>query len=132
MVFSHNATGGLFSSTSALSKNEDNPTANLYSILGQLKNVTSPDGYHLKLCYPELKGKSLGAGIKSYTQENKLRHLAVERGRSKNLFSLCKTLWRGSEKMKNTNMQNKNENLLVRGGVDDVYQCYFFLYMYNT
>ena len=75
MVFSHNTTGGLFSSTSALSKNEDNPTANLYSILGQLKNVTSPDGYHLKLCYPELKGKSLGAGIKSYTQENKLRHL---------------------------------------------------------
>merc|ERR1712227_416261 len=68
MVFSHNTTGGLFSSTSALSKNEDNPTANLYSILGQLKNVTSPDGYHLKLCYPELKGVNGGDGCNEWIQ----------------------------------------------------------------
>ena len=58
MVFSHNTTGGLFSPISALSFNEDNPTANRYSILGQLANVTSPEGYHLKLCYPELEGRN--------------------------------------------------------------------------
>ena len=54
-MFGHNTAGGLFSSrTDALSKNSDNPNANLYSILNQLENYRGKDGnFQFKLCYPE-------------------------------------------------------------------------------
>ena len=56
-VFQHNTAGGLFSGVEdALSKNPDNPDANLFSILDQLDKLRSSDGkFRLKLCYPELK-----------------------------------------------------------------------------
>ena len=54
-MFGHNTAGGLFSSrTDALSKNSDNPNANLYSILNQLEQYRCKDGnFHFRLCYPE-------------------------------------------------------------------------------
>ena len=55
-VFGHNTAGGLFSSKNdALSKNPDNPNANLFSILGKLENYRGKDGnFQFKLCYPEI------------------------------------------------------------------------------
>ena len=55
-IFSHNTAGGLFlSTTDALSKNTDNPTANLFSILNKLENYRDKDGnFQFKLCYPEV------------------------------------------------------------------------------
>ena len=55
-VFAHNTAGGLFSSRhDALSKNPDNPKANLFSILDKLENYRGVDGnFQFKLCYPEV------------------------------------------------------------------------------
>ena len=55
-VFSHDTSGGLFTSgADALSKNTENPAAKLFSILNQLNPLRLEDGsFHLKLCYPEL------------------------------------------------------------------------------
>ena len=54
-IFGHNTAGGLFSSRSdALSKNSDNPNANLFSILNKLEDYRGKDGnFKFKLCYPE-------------------------------------------------------------------------------
>ena len=55
-VFSHDTAGGLFTSNSdAISKNSENPDANLFSVLNQLETLRLADGsFHLKICYPEL------------------------------------------------------------------------------
>ena len=55
-IFGHNTKGGLFLSTEdALSKNPDNPNANLFSILSKLENYRGKDGnFQFKLCYPEV------------------------------------------------------------------------------
>jgi hypothetical protein len=57
-VFSHDTSGGAFASTTdALSKNSEDPTAALYSVLDTLETLRLRDGsLHLKLCYPELAG----------------------------------------------------------------------------
>jgi len=56
-IFSHNIAGGLFSSLlDALNKNSENPKADLYSILDQLESYRTKNGFHFKLCYPELVG----------------------------------------------------------------------------
>ena len=68
-VFYHNTDGGLFSSPEdALSKNMDNPTAELYSILGQLEDYQSGGIFHFKLCYPELVGVNDGDGCNEWMQ----------------------------------------------------------------
>jgi hypothetical protein len=55
-VFSHDTSGGLFTSgADTLSKNTENPAAKLFSVLSQLNPLRLEDGsFHLKLCYPEL------------------------------------------------------------------------------
>ena len=55
-MFFHDPSGGLFTSgDDALSKNTENPGAELFSILSQLNSLRLADGsFHLKLCYPEL------------------------------------------------------------------------------
>jgi hypothetical protein len=55
-VFSHDTSGGLFSSKAdALRKNPGNHDEKLFSILGNLENFRLADGsFHLKMCYPEL------------------------------------------------------------------------------
>ena len=55
-VFGHRTIGGLFSSrTDALSKNPDDPNANLFSILNKLEKFRNKDGnFQFKLCYPEI------------------------------------------------------------------------------
>ena len=55
-VFGHDTAGGLFSRREdALTKNEDNPDAQLFSILNQLEGYRGSDGnFQFKLCYPEL------------------------------------------------------------------------------
>ena len=55
-VFGHDTAGGLFSRREdALTKNKDNPDAQLFSILNQLENYRGSDGnFQFKLCYPEL------------------------------------------------------------------------------
>ena len=55
-VFGHDTAGGLFSRRAdALTKNEDNPDAQLFSILNQLEKYRGSDGnFQFKLCYPEL------------------------------------------------------------------------------
>ena len=55
-VFGHDTAGGLFSRREdALTENEDNPYANLFSILNQLEQYRGSDGnFQFKLCYPEL------------------------------------------------------------------------------
>jgi len=68
-VFSHNTDGGLFTSPEdALSKNVDDPSAELYSILGQLEEYKSEDGFHFRLCYPELVGVNDGDGCNEWIQ----------------------------------------------------------------
>merc|ERR1712038_634139 len=59
-VFSHDITGGLFTSDAeALSKNPDDPAALLFSRLDQLENFRTEDGkFHLKIVYPELGGSN--------------------------------------------------------------------------
>ena len=55
-VFNHNSEGGVYfeSRSDALSKNQDNRDANLFSILDQLDNYKGVDGnFQFKLCYPE-------------------------------------------------------------------------------
>ena len=48
---------GLFSSLlDALNKNSGDPEADLYSILDQLESYRTKNGFHFKLCYPELVG----------------------------------------------------------------------------
>ena len=59
-VFNHNAIGGKYFSNSqdALSKNENNPEANLYSILNKLETFRSANGkFRLALCYPQIVTK---------------------------------------------------------------------------
>ena len=58
-VFSHDTSGGLFTSDAdALSKNKNKSSAKLFSILDTLEQFRLPNGaFHLKLCYPELAGK---------------------------------------------------------------------------
>ena len=51
-----------------MSKNSDNPSADLYSILDQLENFKSCDGFHFKLCYPELIGVNEGDGCNEWIQ----------------------------------------------------------------
>ena len=55
-IFGHNTAGGLFSSRAdALSKNPDDPNANLFSILDKLENYRGNDGnFQFKLCYLEV------------------------------------------------------------------------------
>jgi len=68
-VFSHNTDGGIFSGPEdALSKNSDDPTADLYSILDQLDKYKSDKGFHFKLCYPELIGVYNGDGCNEWIQ----------------------------------------------------------------
>ena len=55
-VFNHNSAGGIYfkSRADALSKNPDNPNANLFSRLNQLDKYKGSDGnFKFKLCYPE-------------------------------------------------------------------------------
>ena len=61
-VFSHDTAGGLFTDISdAMSKNPDNPEADLFSILDKLEDYRKPVGhFHFKLCYPELQGVNGG------------------------------------------------------------------------
>ena len=68
-VFYHNTDGGLFSSPEdALSKNVDDPSAELYSILNQLEKYKSGGGFHFRLCYPELVEKNDGDGCNEWIQ----------------------------------------------------------------
>ena len=55
-VFSHNSAKGVFSNAAdVLSKNPDNPNADLYSILAGLEDFRDANGkFQFKLCYPEL------------------------------------------------------------------------------
>ena len=55
-IFGHNTAGGLFSDRAdALSKNPDDPNANLFSNLAKLENYRGKDGnFQFKLCYPEV------------------------------------------------------------------------------
>jgi len=55
-VFSHNSAKGVFSNAAdALSKNPDNPNADLYSILAGLEDFRDANGkFQFKLCYPGL------------------------------------------------------------------------------
>ena len=57
-MFSHDTSEGLFTNDEdALSKNPDDPSAKLYSILYQLEDFRGADGsFHFKLCYPEVIG----------------------------------------------------------------------------
>jgi len=52
----------------ALSKNVDDPNAQLYSILGQLEDYRSGGRFHFRLCYPELVGVNGGDGCNEWTQ----------------------------------------------------------------
>merc|ERR1712243_436406 len=68
-VFHHNTAGGLFSGPDdALSKNVDNPSADLYSILEKLEDFKSGGLFHFRLCYPELVGVNGGDGCNEWTQ----------------------------------------------------------------
>ena len=55
-VFSHDTAGGLFtSSQDALSRNQDNPQASLFSTLDQLESYRNAEGnFHFKICYPNV------------------------------------------------------------------------------
>ena len=70
-IFSHNTAGGLFSSQEdALTKNPDNPEADLYSILDSIGRFRNEDGsFHLKLCYPEVTGVN-GSHCNEWTQSS--------------------------------------------------------------
>ena len=63
-VFSHNTEGGLFtSSQDALSRNQDNPQASLFSILGKLESYRNAEGkFRFKICYPEVQSEFHGLG----------------------------------------------------------------------
>merc|ERR1719378_122462 len=68
-VFNHNTDGGLFSSPEdALNKNSDDPTAKLYSILGNLEEYRIAGRFHFRLCYPELVGVNDGDGCNEWIQ----------------------------------------------------------------
>ena len=68
-VFNHNTDGGLFSSPEdALNKNNDDPTAELYSILGSLEEYRIAGRFHFRLCYPELIGVNDGDGCNEWIQ----------------------------------------------------------------
>ena len=59
-MFNHNAEGGEFFANfdDALKKNENNPTANLYSILNKLETFRISTGkFRLKLCFPQIVAK---------------------------------------------------------------------------
>jgi len=69
-IFSHNTRGGLFASdVDALKKNPENPSADLYSILYQLESFRTPEGFHFKICYPELNGCNLWIQTSNPAQE---------------------------------------------------------------
>ena len=55
-IFGHHTSGGLFSSKDdAMTKNPDNPSAKLFSILSKLEKYRDGDGnFQFKLCYPGL------------------------------------------------------------------------------
>ena len=55
-VFSHDKSGGLFcNKTDALSKNQDDPGALLFSLLDTLEDMRLDDNsFHLKICFPEI------------------------------------------------------------------------------
>ena len=55
-IFGHNTAGGLFSNrTDALSKNPNDPEANLFSILVNLEKYRGKNGnFQFKVCYPEV------------------------------------------------------------------------------
>ena len=56
-VFSHDTSGGLFSGSDVLSKNPKDSSSHLYSVLNTMEDMKHSDGsFHLRLCYPELKG----------------------------------------------------------------------------
>ena len=56
--------------TDALSKNPDNPEADLFSILNKLNHYRNPEGhFHFKLCYPELQGVN-GGHCNEWTQSS--------------------------------------------------------------
>ena len=56
-MFSHNTTGGYFTSDDVLSKNADDPDAPLFSKLDQLEDFRDAEGsFQLKLCYPMESG----------------------------------------------------------------------------
>jgi len=59
-VFSHDVSGGLFTSNEeALSKNGDDPSAKLFSRLDQLERFRGEDGkFHFKIVYPLLGGSN--------------------------------------------------------------------------
>ena len=57
-VFSHDTSGGLFSSINeVLKSNPENPNADLFSILYRLEDFRNSEGnFQFKLCYSEIKG----------------------------------------------------------------------------
>merc|ERR1719342_1675549 len=68
-VFYHNTDGGLFSSPEdALSKNVDDPSADLFSILDKLEEYKSAGGFHFRLCYLELVSVGDGDGCNEWIQ----------------------------------------------------------------
>ena len=50
-------------------KNPENPSADLYSILYQLESFRTPEGFHFKICYPELNGCNLWIQTSNPAQE---------------------------------------------------------------
>ena len=77
-VLSHDTKYGLFKHhEDALWKNADNPSATLYSILGQLEQYRNYMGnFQFKLCYPELNGRDpITPTINSRYPSSKQPHL---------------------------------------------------------
>ena len=53
-------------------KNHENPSADLYSILYQLEDYRTPEGFYFKLCYPELNGCNLWIQTSNPAEEWKI------------------------------------------------------------
>jgi len=72
-IFSHNTRGGIFASDAdARKKNHENPSADLYSILYQLEDFRTPEGFYFKLCYPELNRCNLWIQTSNPAEEWKI------------------------------------------------------------
>merc|ERR1712131_166893 len=70
-VFNHNTGGGLFTPEDVGSKNPNDPSADLYSILDLLEKFRSSDGaFHFKICWPELVGINNGDGCNEWKQKS--------------------------------------------------------------
>ena len=71
-MFSHDIKGGLFSSqTDAASKNPNNSSADLFSILDQLEKYRGFDGnFTFKLCYPEVTWGDCGKKCNEWIQSS--------------------------------------------------------------